>query len=67
MDQKMGGFWSKSEIKMGVSGVSGVPGVPGVSSPKLKTENLCRTKISPTERHAHQPKMNIHPLNLCKS
>ncbi|MDO4971416.1 MAG: hypothetical protein Q4E41_04900 [Bacteroidales bacterium] len=31
MDQKRGGFWSKSEMKKGVSGVSGVSSVLDVS------------------------------------
>lgn len=42
MDQKKGSFWSKSEIKMGVSGVLGVP---GVSSSKHETAHPSSQEI----------------------
>ncbi|MDO4972545.1 MAG: hypothetical protein Q4E41_10690 [Bacteroidales bacterium] len=38
MDQNNGGFWSKSELKNGVSGVSGVSRVSGDSVNSEETD-----------------------------
>ncbi|MDO4970939.1 MAG: hypothetical protein Q4E41_02465 [Bacteroidales bacterium] len=48
MDQKIGGFWSKSEHEMGVSGVSGVLSDSCASGTKHETQTLQSLKFPTT-------------------